>query len=323
MSKRRVVITGLGVISPVGNSVEDAWASILAGKSGIGPITHFDVSGFPVRFGGEVRDFDITDYISAKEARKMAQFIHYGVAAASQAFADSGVEITEANSARAGLAIGSGIGGLPGIEQAYQAYLDGGPRKISPFFVPANIINMVAGNLSIKYGFKGPNHAVVTACSTGAHAIGDAARLIQWGDADVMVAGGAEAAICEIGIAGFNACKALSTKRGDDPKKASRPYDADRDGFVMGEGAGIVVLEEKRHAQSRRAAVLGELLGYGDSADAFHITDARPDGECGRQVRRDYGDRHAGQVVNQLFSAWRYPRHAFTGSGARGRPRLQ
>jgi 3-oxoacyl-[acyl-carrier-protein] synthase II len=249
LSKRRVVITGLGVISPVGNSVDDAWSGILAGRSGIGPISHFDVSSFPVRFGGEVRDFDITDYISAKEARKMAEFIHYGIAAASQAFADSGVEINAANSARAGLAIGSGIGGLPGIENAYQAYLDGGPRKISPFFVPANIINMIAGNLSITYGMRGPNIAIVTACTSATHNIGVAARMIAYGDADIMLAGGAEMATCPTGIGGFASARALST-RNDDPQAASRPWDMGRDGFVLSDGAGILMLEEYEQARS-------------------------------------------------------------------------
>jgi 3-oxoacyl-[acyl-carrier-protein] synthase II len=272
------VITGLGIISPVGNSVEAAWASILAGNSGIGPVTHFDVSGFPVRFGGEVRDFSITDYTSAKEARKMAEFIHYGIAAASQAFADSGVEINDTNATRAGLAIGSGIGGLPGIEKAYQAYLDGGPRKISPFFVPANIINMIAGNLSITYGMRGPNIAIVTACTSATHNIGVAARMIAHGDADIMLAGGAEMATCPTGIGGFASARALST-RNDDPTAASRPWDRGRDGFVLGDGAGILMLEEYGQARSRGADIYAEVAGFGMSGDAYHMTQPSPGGE--------------------------------------------
>ena len=278
MSRRRIVITGLGVISPVGNSVDDAWASVLAGKSGIGPISHFDVSRFPVRFGGEVRDFDITDFTSAKESRKMAEFIHYGIAAASQAFTDSGVEITDDNSPRAGLAIGSGIGGLPGIEKAYHAYLDGGPRKISPFFVPANIINMIAGNLSITYGMRGPNIAIVTACTSATHNIGIAARMIAYGDADIMLAGGAEMATCPTGIGGFSSARALST-RNDDPQAASRPWDRGRDGFVLSDGAGIVMLEEYKQARSRGAHIYAEVAGFGMSGDAYHMTQPSAGGE--------------------------------------------
>ncbi|MEN8106845.1 MAG: beta-ketoacyl-ACP synthase II [Pseudomonadota bacterium] len=278
MSKRRVVITGLGIISPVGNSAEDAWANILAGNSGIGPISHFDVSGFPVRFGGEVRDFDITDYITTKEARKMAQFIHYGIAAASQAFTDSGIEINDTNTDRAGLAIGSGIGGLPGIETAYQAYLDGGPRKISPFFVPANIINMIAGNLSITYGMRGPNIAIVTACTSATHNIGVAARMIAYGDADIMLAGGAEMATCPTGIGGFASARALST-RNDDPEAASRPWDKGRDGFVLSDGAGILMLEEYEQARTRGANIYAEIAGFGMSGDAYHMTQPSKGGE--------------------------------------------
>jgi 3-oxoacyl-[acyl-carrier-protein] synthase II len=296
LSKRRVVVTGLGIISPVGNSVSAAWDNILAGNSGIGPITHFDVTDFPVRFGGEVRDFDVADYIKGKEARRMGAFIHYGIAAASQAIADSGVEITDENAARAGVAIGSGIGGLHGIELAYQAYLDGGPRKISPFFVPGNIINMIAGNLSIMYGMKGPNIAIVTACTSSTHNIGVAARTIAYGDADIMVAGGAEMTTCPTGIGGFAAARALST-RNDDPQAASRPWDADRDGFVLSDGAGIVVLEEYEAARRRGANIYCELTGFGMSGDAYHMTQPSEGGEgpaqCMDSALQDAGLNHA------------------------------
>ncbi len=278
MSKRRVVITGLGIVSPVGNDIENAWRNILAGKSGIGPITNFDATDFPVRFCGEVRDFDATQYIAAKDARRMGAFIHYGIAAACQAINDAGLEINEANAARAGVAIGSGIGGLKGIEQAYQAYIDGGARKISPFFVPGNIINMIAGNLSIMYGLKGPNIAIVTACTSATHNIGMAARTIAYGDADVMVAGGAEMTTCPTGIGGFAAARALST-RNDDPEAASRPWDADRDGFVLSDGAGIVVLEELETARARGAGIYAEVAGFGMSGDAFHMTQPSEGGE--------------------------------------------
>ncbi len=296
MSKRRVVVTGLGILSPVGNSVTAAWDNILAGNSGIGPITHFDATDFPVRFGGEVRDFDAADYIKGKEARRMGAFIHYGIAAASQAIADAGVEITDENAARAGVAIGSGIGGLRGIEIAYQAYLDGGPRKISPFFVPGNIINMIAGNLSIMYGMKGPNIAIVTACTSATHNIGVAARTIAYGDADIMVAGGAEMTTCPTGIGGFAAARALST-RNDDPQAASRPWDADRDGFVLSDGAGILVLEEYETARRRGANIYCELTGFGMSGDAFHMTQPSEGGEgpaqCMDSALRDAGLNHA------------------------------
>ncbi len=252
MSKRRVVVTGLGIISPVGNSVSDAWENIRAGNSGIGPITNFDAADFSVRFAGEIRDFDAAQYINGKDARRMGAFIHYGIAAACQAIADAGIEITPENDARAGVAIGSGIGGLHGIEVAYQNYLDGGPRKISPFFVPGNIINMIAGNLSIMYGMKGPNIAIVTACTTSTHNIGVAARIIAYGDADIMIAGGAEMTTCPTGIGGFAAARALST-RNDDPQGASRPWDRDRDGFVLSDGAGILVLEEYEQAAGAAA----------------------------------------------------------------------
>lgn len=271
MSKRRVVITGLGVISPVGLTATDAWANVLAGKSGIGPITHFDVSEFSVRFGGSVRDFDITDYIPAKDAKKMDLFIHYGIAAGIQAVRDAGLQISEENAERIGVAIGSGIGGLSGIEKGHDAFLKGGPRKISPFFVPSNIINMISGNLSIIYGMKGPNYAITTACATATHCIGDAARLIEYGDADAMVAGGAEMATSSTGLGGFASARALST-RNDDPQAASRPWDRDRDGFVLSDGAGVVVLEEYEFAKARGADIYAEVIGFGMSGDAYHMT---------------------------------------------------
>ncbi len=295
MSKRRVVVTGLGIISPVGNSIEAAWGNILAGKSGIGPITNFDVTDFPVRFGGEIRDFDISQYITSKDARRMGAFIHYGIAAASQAFEDAGIEITDANASRAGVAIGSGIGGLHGIETAYQAYLDGGPRKISPFFVPGNIINMIAGNISIMYGLKGPNIAIVTACTSSTHNIGVAARTIAYGDADIMLAGGAEMTTCPTGIGGFAAARALST-RNDDPEAASRPWDKERDGFVLSDGAGILVLEEYEQARARGANIYAEIAGFGMSGDAFHMTQPSEGGEgpaqCMNSALDDAGLNH-------------------------------
>ncbi len=296
MSKRRVVVTGLGIVSPVGNSIPVAWDNIVAGKSGIGPITHFDVSDFSVRFGGEIRDFDASSYIPAKDARRMGAFIHYGIAAACQAIEDSGIEITPANASRAGVAIGSGIGGLHGIELAYQSYLDGGPRKISPFFVPGNIINMIAGNLSIMYGMKGPNIAIVTACTSSTHNIGVAARTIAYGDADIMVAGGAEMTTCPTGIGGFAAARALST-RNDDPQAASRPWDLDRDGFVLSDGAGILVLEEYEQARARGANIYAELVGFGMSGDAYHMTQPSEGGEgpaqCMNAALADAGLNHA------------------------------
>jgi 3-oxoacyl-[acyl-carrier-protein] synthase II len=282
VSRRRVVVTGLGIISPVGNSIAAAWENILAGRSGIGPITNFDVSDFPVRIAGEIRDFDVSDYIPGKDARRMGAFIHYGIAAASQAIADSGLEITASNATRAGVAIGSGIGGLHGIENAYQAYIDGGPRKISPFFVPGNIINMIGGNLSIMYGMKGPNLAIVTACTTSTHNIGIAARTIAYGDADVMVAGGAEMTTCPTGMGGFAAARALST-RNDDPQAASRPWDSGRDGFVLSDGAGILVLEEYEHACARGAHIHAEIIGFGMSGDAYHMTQPSEGGEGAAQ----------------------------------------
>jgi 3-oxoacyl-[acyl-carrier-protein] synthase II len=296
LAKRRVVVTGLGIISPVGNSVAAAWENILAGNSGIGPITNFDVADFPVRFGGEIRNFDATQYIPAKDARRMGEFIHYGIAAANDAISDSGIEITGANAARAGIAIGSGIGGLHGIEEAYQAWLDGGPRKISPFFVPGNIINMIAGNLSIVHGMKGPNIAVVTACTTSTHNIGIAARTIAYDDADIMVAGGAEMTTCPTGIGGFAAARALST-RNDDPAAASRPWDKDRDGFVLSDGAGILVLEEYETARKRGADIYCEITGFGMSGDAYHMTQPSVGGEgpaqCMDAALRDAGIDHA------------------------------
>lgn len=278
MTKRRVVITGLGLVSPVGLNVPDSWTSILAGKSGIAPLTHFDVSEFSVRFGGSIRDFDITEYISAKDAKKMDLFIHYGLAAGIQAVRDSGLEVTEKNAERIGVAIGSGIGGLTGIEKGHDAYHKGGPRKISPFFVPSNIINMISGNLSIIYGMKGPNYAITTACATATHSIGDAARLIEYGDADVMVAGGAEMATSTTGLGGFAAARALST-RNDDPEAASRPWDKDRDGFVLSDGAGVVVLEEYEFAKARGAKIYAEVIGFGMSGDAYHMTSPSVGGE--------------------------------------------
>jgi len=278
MTKRRVVITGLGMVSPVGLNVSDSWANVLAGKSGIAPLTHFDVSAFSVRFGGSVRDFDITDYISAKDAKKMDLFIHYGLAAGIQAVRDSGLEVTEENAERIGVAIGSGIGGLTGIEKGHDAYHKGGPRKISPFFVPSNIINMISGNLSIIFGMKGPNYAITTACATATHSIGDAARLIEYGDADVMVAGGAEMATSKTGLGGFAAARALST-RNDDPEAASRPWDKDRDGFVLSDGAGVVVLEEYEFAKARGANIYAEVTGFGMSGDAYHMTSPSKGGE--------------------------------------------
>lgn len=280
--KRRVVITGMGMVSPVGLTVDDSWANILAGKSGIAPITLFDTAAYGTRFGGSIKDFDVSLYVSSKEARKMDPFIHYGIAAGKQALDDSGLEVTEANAHRIGVAIGSGIGGLPGIEKGHEAFLNGGPRKLSPFFVPSNIINMISGNLSIACGLQGPNIAVVTACSTGTHNIGEAARIIAYGDADAMVAGGAEMATCPTGLGGFSAARALST-RNDDPERASRPWDRDRDGFVLSDGAGVVVLEEYEHAKARGARIYAELIGYGMSGDAYHMTAPPEDGAGARR----------------------------------------
>lgn len=276
-SKRRVVVTGLGVVSPVGIGVQTAWANIVAGKSGIARITKFDPSNFSSQIAGEVKDFDVSQFLPAKEARRMDTFIQYGLAAAIEAVKDSGIEATEENAERIGVSIGSGIGGLRLIEETNDTYDEGGPRKISPFFIPGTIINMISGNLSIMFGFKGPNVSIVTACTTGTHSIGDAARMIEYGDADVMVAGGAEAAITELAVGGFAASRALSG-RNDDPATASRPWDKDRDGFVIGEGAGVMVLEEYESAKKRGAKIYAELSGYGMSADAYHMTAPNMDG---------------------------------------------
>ena len=277
MSKRRVVVTGLGLVTPVGNDVKTTWESILAGKSGIRAVTSFDISKFSVRFGGTIEDFDITEYISLKESRKMDPFIHYGMAAGIQAIQDSGLETTEENAERIGVAIGAGIGGIYTIENNYDAFLEKGPRRISPFFVPSAIINMVAGNLSIMYGYKGPNIAIVSACSTGAHNIGDAVRMIQYGTVDAMVAGGSEYATTPIGIGGFAAARALST-RNDDPQTASRPWDKERDGFVLGDGAGVMVVEELEHARARGAKIYAEISGVAMNSDAYHMTSPSPNG---------------------------------------------
>ncbi|MDE2258818.1 MAG: beta-ketoacyl-ACP synthase II [Betaproteobacteria bacterium] len=282
MSRRRVVVTGLGIISPVGNTVSESWANISAGKSGIGRITRFDPTSFPSQIAGEVRNFDPTQFLNPKEVRRMDIFIHFGLVAAMEALKDAGIEAHPSYAERAGVCIGSGIGGLPMIADTHSAYLEGGVRKISPFFIPGSIINMISGNLSIMYGLKGPNLALVTACTTGNHSIGEAARLIEYGDADVMVAGGAESAVHELGIGGFCAARALST-RNDQPEAASRPWDKDRDGFVMGEGAGVLVLEELEHAKARGAKIYCELSGYGMSADAHHITAPPEDGDGARR----------------------------------------
>lgn len=270
MAKRRVVVTGLGAVTPVGIGVAATWQNIVAGTSGIGRITRFDASAFACQIAGEVKDFDVTQYIPAKDARRMDRFVHLGMAAGIEAFKDSGLEVNEQNAGRIGVSIGSGIGGLPSIEETEGDYLDGGPRKISPFFIAGTIINMISGNLSILYGMKGPNFAVVSACTTGTHSIGEAMRIIQYGDADVMLAGGAESSVCPLAIGGFSASRALSI-RNDDPATASRPWDKDRDGFVLGEGAGVLVLEEYEHAKARGAKIYAELVGYGMSADAYHI----------------------------------------------------
>ncbi|MBI5110140.1 MAG: beta-ketoacyl-ACP synthase II [Rhodocyclales bacterium] len=277
MSRRRVVVTGLGVISPVGNSVAEAWENLTAGKSGIGRITKFDPSAFKAQIAGEVKNFDVTAYLSAKEARRMDTFIHFGMAAGVQALRDAGLDTPQADAERIGVNIGSGIGGLPLIEDTHNDFLAGGPRKISPFFIPGTISNMISGNLSIMFGLKGPNIAVVTACTTGLHAIGLSARMIEYGDADAMVCGGAEATISPLAIGGFASAQALST-RNDDPATASRPWDKDRDGFVMGEGAGVMVIEEYEHAKARGAKIYAELSGFGMSGDAFHMTAPDTDG---------------------------------------------
>ena len=296
MSRRRVVVTGLGVISPVGNTVTEAWSNLIAGKSGIGPITRFDASNFASRIAGEVKDFDVSAYLSSKEARRMDVFIHYGMAAGIQAIRDSGIEVTEANADRIGINIGSGIGGLPMIEDTHNDFLGGGPRKISPFFIPGTIINMISGNLSIMFGMKGPNLAVVTACTTGLHAIGMGARMIGYGDADVMVCGGAESTVTNLAIGGFGSAKALST-RNDDPATASRPWDKGRDGFVLGEGAGVMVLEEYEHAKRRGARIYAEIAGFGMSGDAYHMTAPDTDGPRRSMVN---AMKDAGVSVDQV-----------------------
>ncbi len=278
MSRRRVVVTGLGIVCPIGNTVAEAWSNALAGKSGINRITHFDAAALSSQIAGEVKNFDVAAYLSPKEARRMDRFIHLGLAAGVQAIKDSGIQVTEANAVRIGVNIGSGIGGLPMIEDTHNEVLKGGPRKISPFFIPSTIINMISGNLSIMFGLKGPNLAMVTACTTSTHCIGEAGRLIEYEDCDVMVAGGAEATITLLAVGGFAAARALST-RNDDPATASRPWDKDRDGFVLGEGAGVLVLEELEHAKKRGATIYAELAGYGMSGDAYHMTAPQEDGE--------------------------------------------
>lgn len=277
MTRRRVVVTGIGMVTSLGNNVADTWNGIVNGHSGISLIDHFDTSNYPTRFAGLVRNFDIEPYLSGKEARRYDAFIQYGMVAGIQAWADCGLEVTEANAARIGVSIGSGIGGLTNIEDSVATLLKDGPRKISPFFVPGTIINMIAGNLAIRFGFRGPNIATTTACTTGTHSIGLAARMIQYGDADIMLAGGAEKASTPLGVAGFSAARALST-RNDDPQGASRPWDQDRDGFVLGDGAGVVVLEEYEQAKARGAKIYGELVGFGMSDDAYHMTSPPEDG---------------------------------------------
>jgi 3-oxoacyl-[acyl-carrier-protein] synthase II len=300
MTRRRVVVTGLGCISPVGNTVSEAWSNLLAGQSGIGPITRFDASAMSCRIVGEVKNFDLDSYISAKEARTMDRFIHYGIAAAAQAIQDAGLPsgdaLGEEEACRTGVVIGSGIGGLPLIEDTHIEYVARGPRRISPFFVPASIINMISGHVSMRHGYKGPNLAVVTACTTGLHSIGEAGRLIEYGDADVMIAGGSEGTVSPLGVGGFAAMRALST-RNDDPTAASRPWDKDRDGFVLGEGAGVMVLEEYEHAKARGAKIYAELSGYGMSADAGHMTAPSMDGPRRAMLS---AMRNAGIQANQV-----------------------
>ncbi|CAM3327136.1 beta-ketoacyl-ACP synthase II [Halomonas lysinitropha] len=302
MARRRVVVTGLGLVTPVGNAVEESWASILAGKSGIAPIEHFDVSAFNTRFGGSVKGFDISPYLNPKEARKMDLFIQYGMAAGAQAIEDAGIECHDGNADRIGVAIGSGIGGLPMIEHNHTALLNGGARRISPFFVPGSIINMISGNLAIQHGFRGPNIAITTACTTGTHNIGYSARTIAYGDADVMVCGGAEMATTPLGLGGFSAARALST-RNEDPAAASRPWDRERDGFVLSDGAGVIVLEEYEQAKARGATIYAELTGFGMSDDAYHMTAPPEDGHgAARSMRnaiRDAGiDPSAVDYIN-------------------------
>ncbi len=296
--ERRVVVTGLGCVSPVGNTIADTWAALTEGKSGIATITKFDATPFSTRFAGEVKGFNIEDYIPGKEARHMDTFIHYGMAAGIQAMQDSGLMVTEENAERIGVIVGSGIGGLPMIEETHAELTKRGPRRISPFFVPASIINMISGHLSIKYGLKGPNLAIVTACTTGLHCIGAAARMIEYGDADVMIAGGAESTVSPLGIGGFAAARALSS-RNDDPVTASRPWDKDRDGFVLGEGAGVMVLEEYEHAKARGAKIYAEILGFGMSADAYHMTAPLEDGDGARRCMVS-AMKNAGVTVDEV-----------------------
>jgi 3-oxoacyl-[acyl-carrier-protein] synthase II len=298
VARRRVVVTGLGIVSPVGNTVAEAWQNVVAGRSGIDRIARFDASAFPVQIAGEVRGFDIGQYLSVKDARRMDVFIHYGMAAGIQAVRDAGLEGAAVAPERVGVSIGSGIGGLPVIEKTCEDFVAGGVRKISPFFVPGSIINMISGNLSIHYGYKGPNLSLVSACATGTHSIGDAGRLIEHGDADIMVAGGAEGCVSNIGLGGFCAPRALST-RNDDPQTASRPWDRDRDGFVLAEGAGVVVLEEYEHARARGARIYCELVGFGMSADAFHMTAPCEDGEGAARCMLN-ALRSAGLNVDQV-----------------------
>lgn len=298
MAKRRVVITGLGIVSPVGTGITQAWQNIVDGKSGITRISRFDTSLFTSKIAGEVKGFDVNQYLSAKDARRMDVFIHYGLAAGMEAIKDAGIEVTEQNAERIGVNIGSGIGGLPMIEDSHNDYLAAGPRKISPFFIPGTIINMISGNLSIMYGFKGPNLSMVTACSTATHCIGESARLIEYGDADIMIAGGSEGSICALALGGFSSARALST-RNDDPATASRPWDKGRDGFVLGEGAGVLVLEEYEHAKTRGAKIYAEVAGYGMSADAYHMTAPREDGEGAARCMSN-ALRNAGLNVDQV-----------------------
>ncbi len=293
MSSRRVVVTGLGIVSPVGSTVETAWQNICAGNSGISKIDVFDASEFTVQISGAVQGFNAEDYIPKKDQKKMDPFIHYGIGAGAQAIEDAGLEVTEENADRIGVSIGSGIGGLPGIEKSYASFMKNGPKRISPFFVPSNIVNMVSGNLSIMYGLRGPNYSLVSACATGTHSIGDAARLIQYGDVDVMIAGGAEMATSHLGIGGFAAARALCSSHNDDPETASRPWDKERDGFVLGDGAGVLVLEEYETAKARGARIYCELVGYGMSSDAHHMTQPAAGGvgaaKCMKNAFKDAG----------------------------------
>ncbi len=299
MTKRRVVVTGLGIVSPVGSQVAEAWDNVVNGRSFIGPITRFDVSNYPTRFAGDVRGFEVDAYLPPKEARRMDPFVQYGFAAATQALKDSGLVVTEANAARVGVAMGAGIGGLETIQNSHEKLLEAkGPRKVSPFFVPASIINMISGHVSIQYGLKGPNFALVTACTTSTHSIGIATRTIQYGDADAMLAGGAEMALNPLGLAGFCQAKALS-ERNDDPTRASRPWDRDRDGFVMGDGAGALMLEEYEHAKARGATIYAEVVGFGMSGDAHHIT-APPEDGAGAALAMTNALRDAGIVAAEL-----------------------